>query len=54
MTSLYNPIQLILELYYMANGLAFEILNIILRICYRFKDLIENGLCQISRKLVQN
>ena len=34
MTSLYNPIKLILELYYMANGLTFEILNIILRKFY--------------------
>ena len=32
--SLYNPIKLILEFYYMANGLTFEILNIILRIFY--------------------
>ena len=32
--SLYNPIKLIPEFYYMANGLTFEILNIILRIFY--------------------
>ena len=32
MTFLFNPIKLILEFYYMANGLTFEILNIILRI----------------------
>ena len=30
MTSLYKPIILILEFYYMSNGLSFEILNIIL------------------------
>ena len=35
MKSLYNPIKLILEFYYMANGLAFKILSIILRIFYR-------------------
>ena len=35
MTSIYNPIKLILEFYYMANdGLTVEILNIILRIFY--------------------
>ena len=33
--SLYNPIKLILSFYYMPNGLAFEIINIILRIFYR-------------------
>ena len=27
--SFYNPIKLILELYYIVNGLTFEILNII-------------------------
>ena len=31
-TSFYNPIKLILEFYYMANCLTFEILNTILRI----------------------
>ena len=31
---LFNPIRLILEFYYMANGLTFEILNIILRNFY--------------------
>ena len=34
-TSLYNPIKLFLDSYYMANGLAFEILNIIVRFFYR-------------------
>ena len=29
-----SPFKLILEFYYMANGLTFEILNIILRIYY--------------------
>ena len=32
--SLFNPIKPILEFYYMANGLTFEILNIILRNVY--------------------
>ena len=31
MTSLYNPIKLFLDLYYMANGPTFEILNIIVQ-----------------------
>ena len=30
MTSLFKPIELILEFYYMLNGLTFEIFNIIL------------------------
>ena len=34
LTFLFKPIKIILEFYYMANGLAFEILNIILRIFY--------------------
>ena len=29
---LYNPIQIIIQIYLMATGLTFEILNIILRI----------------------
>ena len=33
-TFLFNPIRLILEFYYMANGLTFEIINIILRNFY--------------------
>ena len=35
MTSLYNPIKLILDFYYMTNDFTFEILKIILRIFYR-------------------
>ena len=35
MTSLYNPIKLFLDFYYMANGLTFEIFNIIVRYFYR-------------------
>ena len=35
MTSLYKPITLILEFYYISNGLTFEIFNIILPIFYR-------------------
>ena len=31
MTSLYKPITLFLEFYYMSNGLTFEIFNTILR-----------------------
>ena len=30
MTSLYKPITLILEFYYMSNGITFEIFNILL------------------------
>ena len=33
-TFLFNPINLILEFYYMANGLTFEILNINLQNFY--------------------
>ena len=36
MTSLFKPNKLILECYYMSNGLTFEIFNIILR---NFKDM---------------
>ena len=32
------PIKLILEFYYMANGLTFEVLNIILRLFYPCQD----------------
>ena len=33
-----TPIKLLLEFYYMANGLTFKILNIILQIFYRCLD----------------
>ena len=36
MTSLYKPIKLILEFYYMSNGLTFKIFNLILRYVYLY------------------
>ena len=40
--SIYNPDKLILEFDYMANGLTFEILNIILPNFTHVRILIEN------------
>ena len=52
MTFLCKPTKLILEFYYMSNGLAFEIFIIIpltsVRIC------LENSIYKISKTSVQN
>ena len=39
MMSIYKPITLILDFYYMSNGLTFEISNIILRNFYDVKTV---------------
>ena len=41
MTSLFKPIKLILEFYYMSNGLTFEIFNIILQIFIIMRSLFK-------------
>ena len=51
MTSLYNPIKLILEFYYMGNGLTFEIINIILRIFNPCQDFNRKWPLQNLKKI---